>query len=599
MCGIIGYCGEQDASKILISGLNAIEYRGYDSSGIALFSDGEIKTVKSRGRVYNTEALLEREKISSHCGIGHTRWATHGIASDQNSHPHTKGKTTLVHNGIIQNYRELAERLSGEYGFLSETDSEVACALIDSFYREIKDPIAAIEAAKKELCGSYALTVIFSDRPDCIYAFRSGSPLIVGVGEEGIFLTSDINAVMPSIKEYYRLRDETAVIEKDGIRFFRNGIPCKLDHYQITRSDRETDKGDFAHFMLKEIYDEPNMLYDISNRYIRDTLPSSELNVFAEPKRIRIGGSGSSYNAALIAKYYIEKYSGIPSEALSASELEYAPLAAMQDEYVMLISSSGESADTLEALRGAKEKQIPSVSLVNSVGSAMAEESDNVLYTCAGYEAAVSSTKAYCAELALSLLLSLYIGMTSGVIEEIEVKELCQNFSECRNIIETTLEAHEEIERIAQKYKSVNSAFFVGRGIDRYLCCEGALKLRETACVDCEAYPAGEFKHAAISLVTQGVLCCVIVTERRMRPKLLANIKEIRARGGSVLLITTEDIEWQEDAYDDIIRLPVSEGINAPFAAQTAFQLFAYYSGVARDCNPDRPRNLAKTVMVE
>lgn len=606
MCGIVGYVGVKNASEILIEGLKKLEYRGYDSAGVAVNENGRISIRKSKGRLDDLEEYMKKTGVpSGNCGIGHTRWATHGEPSDVNSHPHSQGRVTLVHNGIIENYTELRESLVNKgYNFKSQTDTEVLAAYLDSIYQN--NPVDAINKLSLTVLGSYALGIIFDDKADTIYAIRKDSPLIIGVSENGNFIASDIHAIISETRKYYLLEEnEIAVLNKNEARILDlNGNVIKKEIQEANFSDSDAEKGKFEHFMLKEIYEEPKALSDTIFPHIQDDLPVLNITGFSDDKirgfkKIHIVACGTAMHAGLIGKSLIENLARIPVEVNVASEFRYSNPILNKSDLVIAISQSGETADTLAALRLAKKMGVFTLAVVNVVGSSIEREADATFVTNAGPEIAVASTKAYTVQCAFMYLLSLKLAMIFKTKTKDEIKKLTEALKKMPQQVLETIEYLEPVCRsFAKDNINTQSLFFIGRGMDYALSVEGSLKLKEISYIHSEAYAAGELKHGTISLITEETAVIAIATQNNLISKTISNVKEIKARGGKVLFVTTES-EIPRDAYDFLLPLIKTEDIFAPLIVAPFIQLFAYYTALFRGCDVDKPRNLAKSVTVE
>lgn len=609
MCGIVGYTGRADAVTRLLSGLSALEYRGYDSSGIAVFEGKKITVVKAKGRLDNIRAELEAHPVSSHCGIGHTRWATHGEPSYLNAHPHGTERLDLVHNGIVENYLEWKRFLiSHGYDFVSDTDTEVAAKLIDYCYAQTGDPIRAIARATQELTGAYAFGVVFADRPGVIYAARKDSPLIVAPADDGAYMASDIPALLAYTRSYYQLEaGEIAVLTETGVAFVGDGGENIQKPLLTAQWDVEAaQKGGYAHFMLKEIHEEADALQKtIRPRIGRDGLPKLDIPLLGDDclkdaDRLRIVACGTAMHAGLAGKCLIEGLARVPVEVSIASEFRYQDPILRPGELVVVISQSGETADSLAALRLAKARGARTLAVVNVVGSSIAREADAVLYTWAGPEIAVASTKAYGVQLGVMYLLALRMARAKGRMEAGAAKAFAQSLSEdAANAIRAVTARAREIQRLADAYRHAENIFFIGRGIDWAVSREGSLKLKEISYIHSEAYAAGELKHGAISLITPGMPVIALATGEALYPKLLSGVREVKARGARVLLVCRADAPDAQSAADDVFFLPNVPEALAPFPAAVMLQIFAYYVSVLRGCDVDKPRNLAKSVTVE
>ena len=611
MCGIIGYAGSDNAVELLVDGLQALEYRGYDSAGIAVFSDSGIEVVKSMGKLKNMRALIQKKgkDFTSHCGIGHTRWATHGKPSDLNSHPHGTENLYIVHNGIIENYIELKDKLIAEEHavFLSETDTEVAARLIDSFYLKTKDPFRAIVQALPLLRGSYAFGIVFKDYPGTIFAARKDSPLICASDESGNFIASDIPAVLKRTNRYYTLAEgEIAVITDQKIRFF------DFQHEEIRKEIKTAqwdlqaaEKGNYPHFMLKEIMEEPDVVQKTITKHVKDGLPElcveglsdEDLGAF---KRIIFVACGTAMHAGMVGKAVIEKLARIPVNVEIASEFRYNDPILTAKDLVVVISQSGETADTLAAVRLAKEKGCKTFGIVNVVGSSIARECDWVMYTLAGPEIAVASTKAYSAQVSALYLFALKLALIRRPKMETEIRALTKELiTQIPFFVSAIAGESSKVRYVAESFKDARDLFFIGRGIDYSLSMEGSLKLKEISYIHSEAYAAGELKHGTISLITEGTPVIAIATGDAVYEKMISNIKEVKARGAKIILITKYGAPGAEAVADRCFYLPHCSEIFMPLIAIPVMQLFAYHVSVLRGCDVDKPRNLAKSVTVE
>ena len=610
MCGIIGYTGAKDTVKVLLDGLETLEYRGYDSAGIALDTDGGIMTVKTKGKLAAlAEKMKEVGQVCAACGIGHTRWATHGEPSDKNSHPHSTDNLALVHNGIIENYAELASVLSANgYSFLSETDTEVAAKLIDMLYLKHKDPLKAIFEASQIIHGSYAFGIIFKDFGGTIFSIRKDSPLIVSDCDSGGIIASDIPAILAHTKKYYRL-DEGVVakISHDGVRFFNkelNEIEQKAE--VINWGLEQAQKGGFPHFMIKEIHEESDAVRKTLAPRIKDQLPYFDVEALDTDfinkfESIHIVACGTAMHAGLVGKAVIEKLARVPVAVEIASEFRYRDPILRKNDLVILISQSGETADTLAALRHAKNKGVYTLAIVNVIGSSVAREADSVMYTRAGPEIAVASTKAYTVQCALLYLLAVRLAEARKKLSEKESKKLCSDMlNEIPASIERALKLEEKIKASAKRLAEAEHLFFIGRGIDYQIAVEASLKLKEISYIHSEAYAAGELKHGTISLITNGTPVIAIVTDKKLCEKMISGIREVKARGAWVLAVCSESLSnSQEIPCDDMIVIPDTLDDLQFFPTATALQLLAYSVSAEKGLDVDKPRNLAKSVTVE
>lgn len=608
MCGIVGYVGKNDCSEVLVSALSKLEYRGYDSAGIAVFDSGSVNVIKAEGRLKNLEDKMKAEDFpKGSAGIGHTRWATHGKPSDINSHPHIGGEhVTLVHNGIIENYRELKEKLEAQgREFYSETDTEVVAKLLDFNYEG--DPIKAIEKTLSEVQGSFALGILFADIPNVIYAVRRGSPLIVGVkGDEG-FIASDVPAIIKYTKDYYLLEhDEIAKIAEGDISF--TDLKGNAIEKELKTADWDMDaaeKGGYEHYMLKEINEQPEAVKKTVSPRVYHGMPSLEecsitVESLKDIKQVFIVACGTAMHAGMVGKYAIEKLARVPVNVDIASEFRYrAPLVG-EGDLVIIISQSGETADSLEALRVSKALGAKTMGVVNAKGSSIARESDMLVYTHAGPEIAVASTKAYMVQIAVMYLLSFELAFAKGKIDEAECKRLTAELMAMPEKIAEVIKSADEISHEAAKELiDAESLLYIGRGFDYALSMEGSLKLKEISYIHSECYAAGELKHGTISLITEGMPVIAVATQSDLFDKTISNIKEVKARGAKVLLVCTEGFEVGKDVADTVIRVPATEEMLMPMSAIVPLQLVAYYSSVLRGNDVDKPRNLAKSVTVE
>lgn len=610
MCGIVGYIGRNEAVPFLLQGLEKLEYRGYDSSGIAVYTDKKIKVEKKQGRLKILEDLLASEpKISSHLGIGHTRWATHGNPSDINAHPHLSfsGKIALIHNGIIENYMELKKKLINEgfNEFVSDTDTEVAVQLLDHFYKG--DMFEAIKKLVNTIEGSFSLGIICSDYPDTLFAAKKDSPLIVGVGDGENYIASDIPAVLSKTKNICRLKEkEIAVIKADDFEIFDfNGNPVKKEITLVNWNVTAAEKNNYEHFMMKEIMEQPEVIKATISPRIKDSQIHLDDVEFSEEylnnlNKISIVACGSAYHVGCVAKYFIENLLEKPVEVDVASEFRYRSPIVNKNTLTIVISQSGETADTLAALREAKSRGSRVLSIVNVVGSSIANESDDVLYTWAGPEIAVATTKAYSTQLSLLYLTALYMAKKLNKISEDSYKEILKDIEKLPSQISSVLESQNKIENIAKKYYNTEKVFFIGRNLDYAVCMEGSLKLKEISYIHSEAYAAGELKHGTISLIDDDTLVIALATQDKLFDKTVSNIREVKSRGAKILSITNENnAEKISQISDDVLYVPNSCEMTAPSLAVVPLQLLSYHVAKLRGCDIDKPRNLAKSVTVE
>lgn len=603
MCGITGYTGGGDAVAHLLAGLRALEYRGYDSAGVALVdTDGQMRVVKTKGRLRALEDRLQKCPIEAHCGIGHTRWATHGAPSDANAHPHGTHRLYLVHNGIIENERELREELCARgYRFASQTDTEAAAFLLDSIYQQDGDALSSLTKAAARLRGSYALGVIFGDRPQEIYAVRQGNPLIVARGEGGCMIASDIPAVLRFSRDCYVLQDgEIACVRPEGAAFYDGeGRPVAKAVETIEWNVEAAERGGFKHFMLKEINEEPQVVRQTLGRYVKGGLPDL-YGAFEKPcQRLSIVACGTAMHAGLVGKWLIESLARVPVEVSIASEFRYNRPLLLPGQQVIAISQSGETADTLAAVRLAKGEGASTLGVVNVPGSSVAREVDQALITCAGPEISVASTKAYTVQLMMMYLIAVRLGLAHGTIEEARARRIVEGLTALPEAIAQVVAAGAAIERMSAALDEAENCFFIGRGLDYPGAMEGSLKLKEITYIHSESYAAGELKHGAISLITQGMPVVALATDARLGEKMRSNMREVASRGARVLLLASPETAALAADADQALILPCAEAIFAPAAAAVAMQLLAYHAAVRRGCDVDKPRNLAKSVTVE
>ena len=606
MCGIVGYVGKRSAQDVLLDGLEKLEYRGYDSAGVALALDGGIRVVKTKGRLTALrEKLAAQQLAQSFCGIGHTRWATHGEPSDVNSHPHSTPRVSIVHNGIIENYGLLKERLTAKgYTFQSETDTEVLVKLIDSCYTG--DPLQALQQALANVRGSYALAVLFKDYPDTIFAVKRESPLIVGWGEGENFVASDIPALLKYTRKYSVLEEgDMAVCTAESIRFYNEfGEPVERKPLTANWDMEAAEKGGYPHFMLKEINEQPAAITATVSPRVEDGMPVLRIPELTDERLRSIGtvhlvGCGTAMHAGMVGKSAIEALARVPAEVEIASEFRYRDPILNKNDLVVIISQSGETSDTLAALKLAKSRGVPVLAIVNVVGSSIARAADYVMYTYAGPEIAVASTKAYMVQMCVLYLFALRLAYAKGTLSEAETRRYTAQLLRAPEVIKPRLADCEQIKYLASRYVNTQSCFFIGRGFDYALSLEGSLKLKEISYVHSDAYAAGELKHGTISLITDGVPVIALATQKKVYEKTISNAKETRSRGARVLLFTTKDAVVPDGVADAVVRLDEYEDILMPLQLIVPLQLFAYYMAVLRGCDVDKPRNLAKSVTVE
>lgn len=608
MCGIVGYIGNKKASNFLIEGLSKLEYRGYDSAGIAVINKGSVEIRKHKGRLSNLVEELENNSADGTIGIGHTRWATHGEPSDVNSHPHqtSKGDITVVHNGIIENYNELTKWLKSEgYEFKSATDTEVIPNLIHYYYKG--DLFEAVVKATEKLEGSYALGVVCGQEPDKIIAVRKDSPLIVGIGNGESFIASDIPAVLNYTRDIYLLEDnEFVVLTNEGVKIFKaNGERIDKEIYKVTWNEDAAEKGGYDSFMLKEIHEQPKAIKDtMSGRVsLNEKINLGDFKLTAEEleeiDRIYIIACGTAYNAGLIGKVAIEDLARIPVEVAIASEFRYRNPIVTNKTLIVTLSQSGETADTLAVLRDAKKIGAKTLAITNVVGSSISREADNVIYTMAGPEIAVASTKAYTTQTVVMNLLGMYLADLKGLLKSEDEIEIKKALLELPNKIEDVLEKKPQIAEIAKIIAQEKDLFYLGRDVDYALAIEGSLKIKEIAYIHSEAYAGGELKHGTIALIEPGTKIIALLTQTNLKDKMISNIREVKSRGAQIIGVAYEGEELDSSIFDEIIRIPQISTRIAPVLGAVVLQLLAYYVAKERGCDIDKPRNLAKSVTVE
>lgn len=592
MCGIIGYIGKDKCIPKIISGLESLEYRGYDSSGISYIVNDEVKIEKEVGKIENLKKIINMNE-ESYIGIGHTRWATHGKPCKVNSHPHQSGKVTLVHNGIIENYEELKKDLK-EYHYISETDSEVVASLIDSLYKKDNDMVKVLNSLKDYLIGSYALGILIEDS-DKLYAIRKDSPLIIGVSETGNFIASDVPAILKYTNKYYLLdNDEYTILEKDKVTIYHDGKVVEKDLFTFEGSIDSAMKNGYDHFMLKEIYEQKDVVLKTIKNYLDIKNLNELLNGLENYTGIDIIGCGSSYHVGMASKNLIMKYGKIPVNVEIASEYRYQEHFYTNKHLVILISQSGETADSLAVLRQVKEKKIDTLAIVNVIGSSIAREADKVIYTKAGPEISVATTKAYSCQFIILSLIAFYLGLKNHLVKEENINIYYDLEKQISSILEDTTDTKEVANMIHDK----KDIFYLGRKIDYSLCMEASLKLKEISYLHSEAYMAGELKHGTISLIDDNTPVISIITDDSIFSKTLSNVKEVCARGAISIVISNREIE-DKNIYQKLILVPkVSEFIE-PILVIIKCQLIAYYVAKMNGCDIDKPKNLAKSVTVE
>ncbi len=608
MCGIVGYVGPRDCSDVLVSALTKLEYRGYDSAGIAVFENGKIEVAKSKGRLSDLVDKMNKEgKPMGHAGIGHTRWATHGEPSDVNAHPHSGRRVTIVHNGIIENYKEIKQFLieNERTEFLSDTDTEVVAQLLDFYYDG--NPVRCIRKVLHELRGSFALGIVFADRPETVYAVRCESPLIVGQGMGEAFIASDVPAIIKYTKDYYLLEyGEIAVLKNGSVTFC--DFHGRMVEKELKTADFDEDsaeKGGFEHFMIKEIHEQPTAVKTTITPRIENGLPDlSECGITPEALRsfnnIFIVACGTAMHAGMVGKYVIEKLARVSVTVDIASEFRYRDPLIDKNDLVIIISQSGETADSKAVLSLVKETGAKTLAIVNVKGSSIAREADMVIYTHAGPEIAVASTKAYMVQLAVMYLLAFEMAYAKGRISEDECRHLTDELVKMPDIIGGAIESLvDDCQYISTKLITADSLLYIGRGLDYALSMEGSLKLKEISYIHSESYAAGELKHGTISLITEGMPVIAVATQNTLLEKTVSNIKEVKARGAMTIVICDELAEIDNEAADYTIRVPRINEILMPMVATVPMQLLAYYTSVNKGNDVDKPRNLAKSVTVE
>lgn len=611
MCGIVGYIGKSQAAPILLDGLGKLEYRGYDSSGIAVYDGEEIRSSKAKGRLkVLSEMTHDGATMPGTIGIGHTRWATHGEPSDVNAHPHFNqdGTIAVVHNGIIENYLKIKKRLQAKgYEFVSETDTEVVAHLLDYYYKKgDSTPLETITKVMHRLDGSYALGIIFADHADRVYAVRKDSPLIVGIGKDGNLIASDVPAVLKYTRDVYFIQNEEIVeLSETEIHFYNTDCEeIEKESKHIDWDENAAEKGGYEHFMLKEIYEQPKTVRDTFTPRIKDgNIVIEELGMSDEDiraiDRIRIVACGSAYHVGVSVKYIFEGMARIPVEVDAASEFRYRNPILTENELVVIISQSGETADSLAALREAKARGTRTLAIVNVVGSSIAREADQVMYTWAGPEIAVATTKAYSAQLIAMYLLAIKFARVHGKIDDAQVASYIKDLQMLPDQIELLLNNKERLQKFANRYIAAHDVFFIGRGLDYAISMEASLKLKEISYIHSDAYAGGELKHGTISLIEEGKLVGAILTQPDLYKKTMSNIVEVRTRGAFILAVTNEENVEIEKVADYVIYIPHTNPYFTNSLAIIPLQLFAYYVAVGKGCDVDKPRNLAKSVTVE
>ncbi|MDD6847273.1 MAG: glutamine--fructose-6-phosphate transaminase (isomerizing) [Oscillospiraceae bacterium] len=610
MCGIVGYVGPRDCSDVLVSALQKLEYRGYDSAGIAVFDENDvITTVKTEGKLQNLRDKLQVVgKPQGHVGIGHTRWATHGEPSDVNSHPHSGARVTIVHNGIIENYQEIKSFLTGKgREFLSETDTEVVAQLLDFYYDG--DPIKTIDRVMGEVVGSFALGIMFKDFPDRIFAVRRESPLIVGIADGEAFIASDVPAILQYTKDYYLLEhDEIATLTNEGVSFVDKYLnPIEKELKTADWDQEAAEKGGYPHFMIKEINEQPEAIRTTIMPRIKDNLPNlGECGITLEMlkgfKSVTIVACGTAMHAGMVGKYVIEDLARIPVNVDIASEFRYRNPIIGDGDLVIIISQSGETADSLAALRLAKQKGAKILAIVNAKGSSIAREADMLIYTLAGPEIAVASTKAYITQISVMYLFAFELALANGNISEAECKQLTESLQKMPEAVKYVIDNTNEVcKKVGSKLITADSLLYIGRGLDYALSMEGSLKLKEVSYIHSESYAAGELKHGTISLIEDGMPVIAVATQTDLIEKTISNVVEVKSRGANVILVCTEACsqKLKEGIANYKIVIPNTHELLMPITAVVPLQILAYYTAIHKGNDPDQPRNLAKSVTVE
>lgn len=605
MCGIIGYTGKSDAKEIMLDALELLEYRGYDSAGIALLGDEGTKIYKRAGRVKDLRELCAKRNPKGNCGIGHTRWATHGGVCDENAHPHRFGRITLIHNGIIENYRELTEKYGLEGKLASETDSEVVAAVLEHFYNG--DPYSAIRRTVLKLKGTFALAILFDDQPGKIYAVRNVSPIVAAATRDGAILSSDVAAIVPFTTDYFVMPEFHVVcLSADGIEMFDlSGDKAEIEWLKVDWDVSRSSKGGYPFFMEKEIMEQPQVIEETILPRIKNGKPDfSEEGIpdqiLSDCKRICVIACGTAMHAGLVGKSLIQAMIGIHVDVVMASEFMYNDPVVDKETLVIAISQSGETIDTLEALKFARKCGSPSISIVNVKGASIARASEYVIYTNAGPEIAVASTKAYTTQLAVLYLITARMAMARGLWSEQELSDYVKELSRVPKVMEEVLTRKEEIHRLAGTILNAKDVFMIGRGLDYSILLEGSLKLKEVSYIHSEAYASGELKHGTIALITEDTPVVAVVTQDKLKSKELSNIREVQSRGARVLLLIKENEVLEDDErFANVFRLPVMEDAFMVMPASVVLQLIAYFVSLDKGLDVDKPRNLAKVVTVE
>ncbi len=609
MCGIVGYIGPRETAKVLIEGLKRLEYRGYDSAGIAVFHRGKVEIRRKEGKLAKLEELIGKETFDGKVGIGHTRWATHGRPSDENAHPHKAGKVAVVHNGIIENYLPLKEILKSKgHVFASQTDTEIISHLIDEFLQEGHSSLEAVKMALDKIKGSYALGILFEGEEQSLIAARKESPLVIGLGKGEYFVASDIPPVLPYTREFIFMEDgEVALLSSQGVKFFdAKGAEVSKEPKQVNWNPLMAEKGGYKHFMLKEIFEQPRAVIDTIRGRISEEKGDAVLEdvqfdtkFLKKMRRINLIACGTSYHAALVGKFLIEEFCRIPVEADIGSEFRYRNPIIEEDHFLVAISQSGETADTLAALREAKRKGAKSLAVCNVVESSLAREADHVIYTHAGPEIGVASTKAFTTQLVILFLLAVRMGRELGVLSGEQGKTLIEALVRVPHLMEELLKTSDGVAKIAKKYLQARDFLYLGRGINYPIALEGALKLKEISYVHAEGYPAGEMKHGPIALIDREMPVVVLATRNSVYEKVISNIEEVRAREGKIIALASPSDREIAKKVDDVIFIPETHPSLTPILLTLPLQLLAYYMADFKGTDVDQPRNLAKSVTVE
>jgi len=609
MCGIVGYIGPRETAKVLIEGLRRLEYRGYDSAGIAVFHRGKVEIRRKEGKLTKLEELIGKETFDGKVGIGHTRWATHGRPSDENAHPHKAGRVAVVHNGIIENYVPLKETLKSKgHVFASETDTEIISHLIDEFLREGHPPLEAVKIALDKIKGSYALGILLEGEEHSLIAARKESPLVIGLGKGEYFVASDIPPVLPYTRDFIFMEDgEMALLSSQGVKFFdARGSEVSKEPKQVNWNPLMAEKGGYKHFMLKEIFEQPRAVTDTIRGRISEEKGDAVLEdvhldakFLKKMRRINLIACGTSYHAALVGKFLIEEFCRIPVEADIGSEFRYRNPIIEEDHFLVAISQSGETADTLAALREAKRKGAMTLAICNVVESSLAREADHVIYTHAGPEIGVASTKAFTTQLVILFLLALRMGRELGVLSSEKGKTLIEELVRVPHLMEEMLKTSPDVAKIARKYLHARDFLYLGRGINYPIALEGALKLKEISYVHAEGYPAGEMKHGPIALIDREMPVIVLATRNDVYEKVISNIEEVRAREGKIIALASASDREIVKKVDDVIAIPETLPSLTPILLTPPLQLLAYYMADFKGTDVDQPRNLAKSVTVE